>query len=318
MKTEENKTKWAKNTAIVALVGATAFLGWDTYHQHEQNDKLEEQVVEMKTKLDYNALETQKATEAFTQIEGNLAEIRQSEGYLLNTLNEEFDGENNTQKRILAEIETIQRLIADNKGIIANLETEVGEKDSRLKGYKRSVASLEQRISEYKTKTEELVAQSEELKQNLNRVQDENAEMSMDLAMSEYMVKAQSKQIEAKEKELRTVYYVTGPFKYLKELNVAEKEGGILGIAATKTVKDNLDRSKFAEVDKYQYTTIPIYGKDAVLLSNHDKDSYDFVTVENGDVRWLNITDPERFWENTKYLVVETKGAYYEETAQAK
>ncbi len=320
MKTQANKSKWAKNAAIVVLAGATAFLGYDTYKQHQENDQLENYVVEMETKLDYSAVESQKASEAFAQIEGNLAEIRKSEGYLMNNLNEEFDGELNSQKRILAEIATIERMIADNKGIIKNLEDEVGKKDGRLSEYKKSVASLEKRITDYKTRTDELIAQADALKKDLAHVQNENAEMTVNLAMSEYMVDAQAKQLDAKDKQLRTVYYVTGPFKYLKEIEVAEKEGGILGIASAKTVKDNLDRSKFTEVDMYHYTTIPIYGKNAKLLSNHDDSSYDFVLAENGDVRWMNITDPERFWENTKYLVIETKGAYYDnqETASAK
>ena len=320
MKTHKNKAKWASTGAIVLLAGATAFFGWDAYQENKENDRLEAQVTEMETQLEYNALETQKATEAFAQIEGNLAEIRKSEGYLLNNLNEEFDGERNSHKRILAEITTIETMIADNKGIIANLEKEVGQKDGRINGYKKSVASLEKRISDYKTKTDELVAQAAELKKNLANVQEQNADLSVELSASEYMVHAQAEQLEMKDKQLRTAYYVTGPFKYLKEINVAEKEGGIFGIASAKTVADDLDRSKFTEIDIYHYTVIPIYGKDAKLLSNHDKDSYKFVRADNGDVRWMNITDPERFWENTKYLVVEAKGSYYDdqETALAK
>lgn len=319
MKTQQNRTGMAKTAAIVILAGATAFLGWDTYRAHHKSAQLQEQVVEMKTQLDYSALEAQSAMEAFAEIEINLAEIRESEGYLMNNLSEEFDGENNSHKRILNEISAIESLIGANKNLIAKLENEVGEKDSRLKKYKNSVVSLEKRIADYKNKTEKLVAQSEKLKKDLVTVQEQNTEITRDLTMSEMMLEEQAAKLEEKEKQLRTVYYVTGPFKYLKEIDVAEKEGGILGIAAAKTVKDDLNRQGFTAIDKYHYTTIPIYGKNAKLLSNHAAGTYSFVTTDNGDVRWLNITDPERFWENTKYLVVETKGAYYEEqTAQAK
>lgn len=320
MEKQGKRKNMLKNASIVVLAGATAFLGYDAYRQHDANVQLQGQVVEMGAKLDENALETQKAMEAFAEIEINLAEIRESEGYLLNNLNEEeFEGEMNSQKRIMHEIASIEHLINENKNIIKGLEGQVGEKDSRLASYKKSVRSLEGRITDYKNKNEELMAQAEELHQDLVRANEENEQITQELVLKEFVVETQAQQLDQKEKELRTGYYTVGSFKHLKEEDVVEKEGGILGLGAAKTVKDDFNREAFTEIDIYHYKSIPVYAKDAELVSNHAPQSYDFITQENGEVRWIQVTDPELFWENTKYLVVVAKGGTYDgATAQAK
>ena len=320
MEKQGKRMNTLKNATIVVLAAATAYLGYDAYRQHNANDQLQGQVVEMGAKLDENALETQKAMEAFADIEINLAEIRESEGYLLNNLNEEeFGSEMNSQKRIMSEIASIENLIAENKRIINSLENEVGEKDGRLAGYRKSVKSLEGRVTDYKAKNEQLTAQAEELKLDLNMALEENQQITQQLTLTEFMVESQAQQLSQKEKELRTGYYVVGSYKQLKEEQVVEKEGGILGLGAAKTVKDDFNREGFIEIDIYHYKSIPVYGKDAEVLSNHSPQSYEFATDENGDVRWIQIIDPDLFWENTKYLVVVAKGETYNgATAQSK
>ncbi len=309
-----------KNAAIVVLVGTTALLGVDAYRQHDANIELQGQVLEMGVKLDENALETQNTMEAFAEIEINLAEIRESEGYLLTNLDEEeFEGEFNSQKRILGEIASIEHLIAENKRIIKDLESEVGEKDGRLAQYKKSVSSLEGRIADYKKKNEELIAQSEVLKNGLVQVGRENQQITQELALKECVVEEQFKQLSEKEKLLRTAYYTVGSFKQLRDNEIVEKEGGILGLGAAKTVKDDFNREGFTEIDIYDYTYIPVYSRDVEIVSNHDPKSYEYITEKDGSVRWILVTNPELFWESTKYLVVLSKGGVYSgTTAQAK
>lgn len=307
-----------KNGAIALLAVGLLISGAFAFSQYAQNSRLSDQLMEMGVKLDYNALEAQYASEQFADIEANLAAIREKEGYVMANLNlSEFDGVSGPDDRIRREIAAIEMLIAENNKLIEGLKEEIGTKDSRLKNYRSSVASLEKRISDYKLKTNELVKQAEALKADLASSQSENKFMTQELVQKEFMVAAQSQQINQQEEQLRTAYYAVGPFKELKESEVVEKEGGILGIAATKTIKTDFNRERFTQVDIYDNTTIPVFSKNAELISNHDSKSYKFVEGDD-ETRWVEITDPEKFWENTKYLVIVTKGGQNHETAFAK
>lgn len=315
MKAETNTTGMWKNVAIVVLTATAVYLAWDAYQQHDRAEQLESDVVEMGAMLDQNALETQNAMEAFAEIEINLAEIRESEGYLLTNLDaEEFEDMPNAHQRIMSEIASVERLIEINKSLINDLEGQVEDKDSRLANYKKSVGSLEQRIADYKKRSEQLIAESETLREELQSVSTINQEVTRELAFNQVMLQDKSEELKKREQELRTGYYAVGTFKELEESNVLEKQGGLLGIGATKKFKEDFNRKRFTEVDIYHYTAIPIYAKDARLISNHDSESYAFVEDDNGDITWMNILDPKRFWENTKYMVVEIKGGQFDKT----
>lgn len=315
----ENKSGTAKNVAIAVFAVATLGVGYYAFDQSRENHDLSNRVAEMQTKLDYNALEAQYASEQFAEIETNLAAIREKEGYVMNNLNsEEFQGEESPEDRIRREISAIEHLIGENNKLIEGLKGQIGEKDDRLKKYKGSVASLEKRIADYKSKTDELVAQAEQLKQDLATVRDENRNMTMEIAEKDFVVAMQSKQLDYQEEQMRTAYYAVGSFKDLKESEVVEKEGGFLGIASAKAVKDDFNEERFNKVDIYDSTTIPVFSKDAELVSNHPSDSYEMIEGADGEVKWVQINDPEKFWASTKYLVIVTKGGQYNETAFAK
>lgn len=315
----KNTSSAAKNVAIALFGVATLGAGYLAYDQYSENNLLSEQVVEMQTKLDYNALEAQYANEQFAEIEANLTSIREKEGYVMNNLNNgEFKGKASPEERIRKEIEAIEHLISENNNLIDGLKSQIGDRDIRLKKYKNSVASLEKRVADYKSKTDELVAQAEQLKQDLASAKDENQMMTKELAQKEFVVEMQSKQLDYQEEQRRTAYYAVGTFKELKESEVVEKEGGFLGIASAKAVRDDFNQKRFAKIDIYENTSIPVFTKDAELVSNHSSDSYNIIEGTDGEVKWLQIKDPDKFWETTKYLVIVTKGGQYNETAFAK
>ena len=61
----------------------------------------------------------------------------------------------------------------------------------------------------------------------------------------------------------------------------------------------------FKTVDITQTNTIPINSKEAKLVTSHPSDSYK-LQVENDKVTNIVITDPDKFWKASKYLVILT------------
>jgi hypothetical protein len=126
------------------------------------------------------------------------------------------------------------------------------------------------------------------------------------------LIGTQSQELAKKEIKIRTAYYVVGTYKDLSANNVIEKKGGVIGIGSTKTLKTDFDHKAFHQIDIYSYRSIPVFGGDASILTNHGSDSYELLKDEEGNVQWIRITDPEKFWESSKYLVVATNQPLYE------
>ncbi|MEZ4825231.1 MAG: hypothetical protein R3C61_02895 [Bacteroidia bacterium] len=61
----------------------------------------------------------------------------------------------------------------------------------------------------------------------------------------------------------------------------------------------------FTAIDITKVSSIPFDSKKAELLTSHPSDSYVF-NQENKKITSLEITNPEKFWKASKYLVVVT------------
>lgn len=318
METTKNNTRltnnwknWAIALGTVAVIGA----GYAAYDQYEENNKLEAQMEEMDTK-------NKEVARYFMEIEENLSSIREREGNIVNDLSSENAGAEEPQKRVMREIKAIEQLMYDNRSLINQLKINVGEKDQKLAQYTTAINNMEKRIDGYKTQTDRLEAEKAELKQNLeftaaegaalrDELQDKKADLQQKqkvINTQQMVLTTQNKEIMQRDYESRKAFVAVGTYKDLKEQNVIEKEGGILGIAATKTVKDDFNPDAFIRVDNKYYGRIPVFAKKAELVSHHSPDSYEYVLGSNDQIDWIEITDPEKFWESTKYLVVVTSG----------
>ncbi len=312
MKTQENKNnKKATYTLLATFCFLLLATGYIAFDQYNQKLALQEQYGLEKSNME------QHVKESFQKIEQNLAQITSHEGQLQLSFEDDADNTKSQEERIQREIELIEELIAENNKIIDDLAFEVGTKDGQIKNYKSKVKGLEGRLAEYKTKAYQLEQTNALLAENLEIVNNENVELSFDNDHKAIQLKEKDEVIAKKEKELNTAYYVVGSFQELKEAEIVEKEGGLIGLGKTKTLKDNFNKTEFVEVDKTDARTIPVFNKKAELITTHHADSYEWIE-EDGKVKWLKIKDPELFWENSKYLVVEADDGWNLNLAQAK
>ena len=101
---------------------------------------------------------------------------------------------------------------------------------------------------------------------------------------------------------MNTAYWAFGTKKELAEKNVIEKEGGVLGLGETLTLKKDFNRDYFQKVDIREFKQLTLNAKKAEVLANRPADSYHLTgtnTVED-----LVIDKPNEFWQASKYLVV--------------
>lgn len=99
--------------------------------------------------------------------------------------------------------------------------------------------------------------------------------------------------------ELNTCYYIIATKSELKTYNIIET--GFL--RKTKLMKDSFDKGRFIRSDKRFLNILPLNASKARILTNHPQTSY-IVFEENGK-KYVKITDPDKFWSLTNYLVIQ-------------
>ncbi len=161
------------------------------------------------------------------------------------------------------------------------LTQQVTEKDNEITDLKDKLAKLNFDV-------EQLNTQVAQLDSTLQAEQEASAE--------------KSEIISAQDLALNTVYYVVGSKKELMNRNVISREGLFKGLK----IGDSFDREYFTKVDMRSLNEIPLNVKDIELLSTHPSGSYNLVKT-GSNVSKLEITNPEAFWERSKFLVMMVK-----------
>ena len=198
--------------------------------------------------------------------------------------------------RINENIRAINDLMKDNKEKIAVLNKKLKSSGSKVAGLEKMLANLQAQIEEKDKQLAELNTKVT----NLNGTVDQlNTNVTSLTAENE----TRQKTIDDQTTKLHTAYYATGTAKELETKKVITKEGGFLGLGKTKKMTPDVNSTAFTNIDITKTSTIPLKAKDAVVLTSHPSDSY---TIEHQgkEVSQLVITNPDKFWEASKYLVV--------------
>ncbi|MEM7375133.1 MAG: hypothetical protein AAF587_41450 [Bacteroidota bacterium] len=272
------------------------------------------QALMMDTQVQDSLLNTFMAS--FDEFEANLENIKQKESLIsMETDGSEFRKEG--KEKILDDMMAIDELLVRNQELIQELNERVEKADGRTAYFKTTINRFKKQLTEKNTEItglkENLVAlniQVEDLNQNVRTLEENNSQLSeikqaqlTRLSDQKSEMSQQDSIMLAQRTELRKGYVLKGTAKELKSQNILTKVGGFLGIGATKQLSPDFDASLFEIIDIQQTNQIPVDTKRAELLTSHPADSYVF-NDDGKMLESLEITDPERFWKHSKYLVV--------------
>ncbi|MBC8047052.1 MAG: hypothetical protein H7Y00_09680 [Fimbriimonadaceae bacterium] len=239
----------------------------------------------------------------FNEIETNLEEIKKQEGIISNQL----EGENKpaAKQSIMSSIATLNELLQQNKTLVAELDKKYKNSSYKNKELDKMVAALNEKITEKET---ELLALKTELEQSHFQVTTLTGELttvSQAKMQLDSVTMEQATTIAEQTEDLNTVYYISGSYKELKEKGVVDKEGGFIGLGATKELADDFNANAFTKVDLRTFTEIPVNSKNAKIVTVHPTGAYQLVE-EDKEIEEIVISDPDNFWKSSKYLVVLT------------
>lgn len=223
-------------------------------------------------------------------IKNNLREIQKSESIVQNhRSNPEYFLSDSMD--ISAEIIKMAELIKENQSLISKLNVGLNKSNNENLTYKRQIIDLSEEVA---SSTREIFYLQEEL---------ESLDASFRDLFENYTEKVNS--LNELEIELDNVWYTFGTKSELINNNVISKEGGFIGLGKVKKLNNELNTDYFTLGSKKVTSTIKLGVKNAKLITSHPESSYE-LTGEKV-VEELKIIDNERFWSNSKYLVIEVK-----------
>ena len=231
-------------------------------------------------------------------ISENLALIKSRENLI--TVAGESEGGRRPVEEIDNDIKAIDRLLRENRAKIESLQrsaAQLRKANLRIDGLEKMIADMNRQLAEKK-------AEVEQLRDSLVRMGDEVKSLTEEVAVRSAEVENLSGEKVELQNQLNTVYYIVGAEKELRDAQIINKQGFI---GRTLTVGRNSNFDSFTMTDSRLLSEVPVGQKKATLVTSHPEGSYELVTDANKVVEKLIITDPVRFWESSKILIISCK-----------
>ena len=204
------------------------------------------------------------------------------------------------RQQIDEDIQTINMLMDKNRQTIAALRKKLKEANLKVAEFERMIANVTQQLEE---KEHEI----EQLKENLTQLNFTVTQLNarIDTLMEEKV--EMSVKIQSQTEQLNTAWYAIGTRRELIDNKVIDKTGGFLGIGKSSKMKAEFNQNYFVRIDITKTVSIPLSAKKETVVTTHPKESYTLTTNEKGIIEELKITDTQKFWSVSKYLVIEVE-----------
>lgn len=267
----------------------------------QQKDSLMAVLQERDTDLKDRETSINDFIASFNEIERNLDSVAKKQQIIyLQADKARGDMKSSQKDRINSQINAINNLMSENRQTIKEL-------NRKLKGSSKTNNKLRETI---KTLNDQLAQKDSELaalNERLNSLNMEVAQLKTAVDTLNMHYASKSKTIAENTTAMHTAYYVVGRSKDLVAAKLIDKKGGLLGIGKTSKLSSNFDSNKFTRIDYTMVSSIPVNSDRVRIITTHPSDSY---RLENDSknkkiVRSIVITNPEKFWSASKYLVVE-------------
>ncbi len=231
----------------------------------------------------------------------NLARVKAHENIITSA---EQEGFARPVDQINSDIAAIEELMEENRQKIADLQRAA----ARLRRANLKIGELEKLIAELngriETQDEQLSQLRTELAERTIEVQQLNQQVEAMEASHRNTVDSLTRSNLSLDESLHAVYYVVGEEKMLREASIVEKQG-FIGRTLVPSKQNNLEF--FMRADARELVEVPIGKKKAQVVTNHPEGTYELITDDDGVVLKLVISDPTRFWEASRMLIVSHK-----------
>ena len=299
------KTLVRSRLPVLVLAGLTlTSCAWkkDLDKAQAENKALTEEKARAQKELSAAGAATAEMQGTLDEVQKGLEELRVKELKAIKTsisLAQEGKSAAAAQRDDLkAEIEDIRKAVKANLDKLATLQ-------KSLKASGAKVTSLERLVGELRSQLEEKEATIAALEEKTKELTKTTEELRGTVKEKEEAVQQKEATIQEREAQMATAYVLIAPQKTLKKAGLVEKKGSVLGLGGNWQRTGQFDETLFKQIDTRKDTTFEVASapNKARVLSDHPKDSYT-LAASGPKASTLTVTDPARFWQGSKYLVV--------------
>jgi len=228
-----------------------------------------------------------------SEVEENFAKIREAEKYISTQSAQSGEMSQDTKNRVAENFKMFNEILQRNKA-------QLDELNRKQSGSSKEIVSLKNTISRLNNEMKESATRLTTLQNELALKDERIAQLSQDVTSLAIEAEQQSATIQEQDRSLHTAYYVFGTANELKDQKILS--GGFL--QQTRVLQDTFNKDYFLKIDVREVTEIPLYAPKGKLWSTHPEGTYEFVKGSDGNLVF-HITDTQRFWSLTKYLIIE-------------
>lgn len=206
-------------------------------------------------------------------------------------------------QKIREDIRFISEKLQSNRTRIAELEEQLNNSKYASSQLKKTIASLK---AELEAKTQQIeTLQTELASKNIRIAELDDAVAGLNQNVNDLMAEnaAKSEVVASQDKALNAGWFVYGTSSELKEQKIISKKF----LQKTKVLENkDFNKDYFTQIDIRTDKEIKLYSKNAELLTAHPAGTYELVKDDKGQLT-LVITNPNKFWSVSRYLVIEVK-----------
>ena len=206
-------------------------------------------------------------------------------------------------QKIREDMRFIGEKLQANKTRIAELEEQLNNSKYASAQLKKTIANFKQELEAKTQQIETLQAELASKNIRIAELDDIIAGLNQNVADLIAENKVKEAMVATQDRALNAAWFVFGTSSELKDQKIVSKK-----FLQKKKVlaEDDFNKDYFTQIDIRTDKLIKLYSKDAKLLTAHPEGTYQF-EKDDKDLLTLVITNPNKFWSVSRYLVIEVK-----------
>lgn len=295
-----------KKILVLSLLAFVVFSLSSCVESSSKYKALQAQLDSLGTASSAKSVEFEEVFATLNEVENGLKSIRETENILvLQSQKGGAEVKENSREQLKADVVAIGEAIQSYKKQIDKLKN-----DGRIQSsqFKKRLAALTLELESKSVLIADLGRQLEEKDRQLvvKTQQIESLDKAVsnlrdDVSSLSQTASSQKETIATQEAQINTAYYIIGTKTELIAANVMSK-GGLFKSAK---ISYNAEQSAFVKIDIREVKEIQLNAEKAKVLSIHPTGTFTLEPGANG-MQVLKISQPTTFWEQTKYLVIQT------------
>ena len=267
----------------------------------KKNEALKAQNDSLNVALAERDAELEGIMEAFNEVQEGFRLINEAENRV-DLQAGKVEGVSAAQK-IREDILFISEKLQSNRTRIAELEEQLKNSKYASSQLKKTIANFKEELEAKSQQIETL--QTELASKNIRIAELDDAVTGLTQNVADLVAenKAKDVMVATQDKALNTGWFVFGTSSELKDQKIITKKL----LQKTKVLEnEDFNKDYFTQIDIRTDKEIKLYSKDAKLLTAHPEGTYELVK-DDKDQLTLKITNPNKFWSVSRYLVIEVK-----------